>query len=57
MQIYLYVMAPQLCEEINDGGEFDIETVPVNEVEVKQKDLLPVFDSSRVVHPGWTDDR
>lgn len=40
-------MAPQFCEA---EGEVDIETIPVNEVEVKQKDLLPVFDSSL----GWT---
>ncbi|XP_071701720.1 autophagy-related protein 18h-like [Rutidosis leptorrhynchoides] len=56
-KVHFYVMSPQLCEEISDGGEVDIEAIPVNEVEVKQKDLLPVFDSSLLVHPGWTDDR
>lgn len=56
-KICFYVMAPQLHEELNDGGEVDIETIPVHEVEVRQKDLLPVFDSSRVVHPGWSDGR
>ena len=49
-------MAPQLYEELNEGGEVDVETIPVHEVEVKQKDLLPVIDSYRV-HPGWTDGR
>ncbi|KAJ0770574.1 putative transcription factor WD40-like family [Helianthus annuus] len=53
-KICFYVMAPQLCESVNNTeGEVDIETIPVNEIEVRQKDLLPVFDSSRVVHPGW----
>ncbi|KAI7738772.1 hypothetical protein M8C21_005970, partial [Ambrosia artemisiifolia] len=57
-KISFYVMAPQLCEELNDAeGEVDIETISVNEVEVRQKDLFPVFDSSSVVHPGWTDSR
>lgn len=50
-------MTPQSCQELNDAGEVDIETIPVNEVEVRQKDLLPVFDRSRAVHPGWTDGR
>ncbi|KAI3664988.1 hypothetical protein L6452_43603 [Arctium lappa] len=56
-KIYFYVMAPQLSEELNVSGEVDIETIPVREVEVRQKDLLPVFDSSSVVHSGWTDSR
>nr|GEW92794.1 autophagy-related protein 18h [Tanacetum cinerariifolium] len=54
-KIHFYVMSPQLYEELNEGGEVDVETIPVHEVEVRQKDLLPVFDSSCVVHPGWTD--
>ncbi|KAI3799923.1 hypothetical protein L1987_35228 [Smallanthus sonchifolius] len=49
-KIYFYVMAPQSCQELNDAGEVDIETIPVNEVEVRQKDLLPVFDSYSAVH-------
>lgn len=57
MQIYFYVMAPQLCEELNDNVEVDIEIIPVQEVEIRQKDLLPVFDSSGVAHPSWTDGR
>ncbi|KAL4579852.1 hypothetical protein LXL04_016020 [Taraxacum kok-saghyz] len=54
-KIYFYVMAPQEVNE--DGGEVDIETMGVQEIEVREKDLLPVFDSSCVVHPGWTDNR
>lgn len=56
-KIYFSVMAPQLSEVLNVGGEVDIETIPVQEVEVRQKDLLPVFDSSSVVHLGWADGR
>ncbi|KAI3824419.1 hypothetical protein L1987_05878 [Smallanthus sonchifolius] len=56
-KIYFYVMATQSCQELNDAGEVDIETIRVNEVEVRQKDLLPVFDSYSAVHPGWTDGR
>ncbi|KAK9074984.1 hypothetical protein SSX86_003303 [Deinandra increscens subsp. villosa] len=57
-KIYFYVMAPQSCEELNVAeGEVDIETIPVNEVEIRQKDLLPVFDNSGAVHPDWTDGR
>lgn len=49
-------MAPQSHDD-GHGGEVDIETIPVHEIEVREKDLLPVFDSSCVVHPGWTDNR
>ncbi|KAK1423686.1 hypothetical protein QVD17_18994 [Tagetes erecta] len=56
-KIYFQLMTPQSCQELNDAGEVDIETIPVTEVEVRQKDLLPVFDSSHAVHPGWTDGR
>lgn len=28
----------------NIGGEFEIESVPGHELEIKQKKLLPVFD-------------
>ncbi|KAJ9564753.1 hypothetical protein OSB04_000719 [Centaurea solstitialis] len=57
-KIYFYAMAaPQLSEEPTVGGEVDIETIPVHEVEVRQRDLLPVFDSSSVVRLGSTDGR
>lgn len=56
-KIYFYVMAPHLHEDLNNNGEVDIETIPVHEIEVKEKDLLPVFDSSFVAHPVWTDNR
>ncbi|KAL5701546.1 hypothetical protein ACHQM5_026872 [Ranunculus cassubicifolius] len=37
------------------GGEFEIEKVPLQEVEVKRKDLLPVFDNFRSVQSDWND--
>ncbi|XWS46754.1 hypothetical protein CRYUN_Cryun14cG0095200 [Craigia yunnanensis] len=37
------------------GGEFEIEKVPVHEVEVKQKELLPVFDHFHGIKSGWND--
>ena len=37
------------------GGEFEIEKVPVHEVEVKRKELLPVFDHFHGIKSGWND--
>ncbi|XVF32660.1 hypothetical protein REPUB_Repub17cG0101500 [Reevesia pubescens] len=37
------------------GGEFEIEKVPVHEVEVKRKELLPVFDHFHSIKSGWND--
>ncbi|XP_065861219.1 autophagy-related protein 18g isoform X2 [Euphorbia lathyris] len=36
-------------------GEFEIENVPVNEVELKRKELLPVFDHFHGIKSGWND--
>ncbi|XWS76465.1 hypothetical protein CRYUN_Cryun01aG0178600 [Craigia yunnanensis] len=37
------------------GGEFEIEKVPVHEVEIKRKELLPVFDHFHSIKSGWND--
>lgn len=37
------------------SGEFEIEKVPVYEVEIKRKDLLPVFDHFYSIKAGWND--
>lgn len=37
------------------SGEFEVEKVPVHEVEVKRKDLLPVFDHFHNVKSDWND--
>ncbi|KAH9603978.1 hypothetical protein KSS87_023581 [Heliosperma pusillum] len=35
------------------GGEMDIEKVPHFEIEIKRKDLLPVFEHFQKVKPDW----
>lgn len=39
------------------AGEIEIEKIPVNEVEVRRKDLLPVFDHFHRIPSKWSDDR
>ncbi|XP_042491439.1 autophagy-related protein 18h-like isoform X2 [Macadamia integrifolia] len=39
----------------NVGGEIEIEKVPVHELEIRHKDLLPVFDHFHSVQPDWGD--
>ena len=38
----------------NDGG-FEIEKVTIHEVELKRKELLPVFDHFHSIKSGWND--
>lgn len=45
-----------LAEDQIDG-EIEIEKIAVHEVEIKRKDLLPVFDRFHRVHSDWSDDR
>ncbi|KAG5541305.1 hypothetical protein RHGRI_021219 [Rhododendron griersonianum] len=44
-----------LAEDQIDG-EIEIEKIAVHEVEIKRKDLLPVFDRFHRVHSDWSDD-
>lgn len=37
------------------AGEFEVEKIPVNEVEIRRKDLLPVFDHFHSIKSGWND--
>ncbi|XP_042518406.1 LOW QUALITY PROTEIN: autophagy-related protein 18g-like [Macadamia integrifolia] len=39
----------------NVGGEIEIEKIPAHEVEMRRKDLLPVFDHFHSVHSDWSD--
>lgn len=39
------------------AGEIEIEKIPVNEVEIRRKDLLPVFDHFHRIPSKWSDDR
>ncbi|KAL5796806.1 hypothetical protein ACOSQ2_001626 [Xanthoceras sorbifolium] len=36
-----------------DGGEFEIEKVPIHEVEIRRKELLPVFDHFHSIKSSW----
>lgn len=49
--------AEQYIEQLLASGVIEIENVPVNEVEVKRKDLLPVFDHFQRIHTNWDDER
>ncbi|KAK7285423.1 hypothetical protein RJT34_20193 [Clitoria ternatea] len=37
------------------GGESEIEKIPANEVEIRQKELLPVFDHFHSIRSTWND--
>lgn len=39
----------------NTGGEFEIEKVPVREIEVREKELLPCFDHCLSLKSGCND--
>lgn len=38
-----------------DSGEFEIEKLPVHEIEMRQKELLPVFDHFHSIKSSWND--
>ncbi|KAK3031618.1 hypothetical protein RJ639_035624, partial [Escallonia herrerae] len=61
-KIYFYTMCPPGYEEQNHyevhmGGEVEIEKIPAREVEIRQKDLLPVFNRFHRIHSDWSDGR
>lgn len=62
-KIYIYTMSPATYEEQNNysteytGGEIEIEKIPVHEVDMKRKDLLPVFDRPHSLHSDWSGTR
>ncbi|KAL1074607.1 hypothetical protein V6Z11_D11G301400 [Gossypium hirsutum] len=37
------------------GGETEIEQMPAQEVEIRQRDLLPIFEPFHRIQPGWND--
>lgn len=37
------------------GGEIELETIPAHYVEIKRKDLLPVFDHFHRIQTDWSD--
>lgn len=59
-KIYFFTMNPLEANDGNltedpSGGEIEIEKIPVNEVEIKRKDLLPVFDHFSRIQSNWGD--
>ncbi|XP_057423501.1 autophagy-related protein 18h isoform X2 [Lotus japonicus] len=59
-EVSFFVMNPleagdlNLCEP-RTNGEIEIENIPINEVEIKQKNLLPVFDHFHRIQTSWGD--
>lgn len=41
--------------DILAGGEFEIETIPTHEVEIRRKELLPAFDQFLGIKSDWSD--
>ncbi|GMI65303.1 homolog of yeast autophagy 18 (ATG18) H [Hibiscus trionum] len=37
------------------GGEIEIERMPAHEVEIRQRDLLPIFEHFHRIQPDWND--
>ncbi|XP_068341645.1 autophagy-related protein 18h-like [Pyrus communis] len=57
-KIYFYTMSPSAAGELNfgkdlTGGEMEIEKFPVHEVEMRQKDLLPVVHPFHRFQSDW----
>lgn len=60
MQIHFHAIGYEGAEEkilIEDdfSGEVEIEKVPVHEIEIRRKDLLPVFDHFQRNHSAWSE--
>ena len=45
----------EALSEDQSSGEIEIEKIPVHEVEIKRKDLLPVFDHFHTMQSHWGD--
>lgn len=45
------------CPKIDssDSGEIEVEQLPVHEVEMRQKELLPVFNNFHSIKSSWND--
>ncbi|XP_028770758.1 autophagy-related protein 18h isoform X2 [Neltuma alba] len=60
-EVSFYVISPlevkeqNLCDGHQTNGEIEIEKIPVIEVEIRQKDLLPVFNHFHGIHSTWGD--
>ncbi|KAL8171266.1 hypothetical protein V2J09_023070 [Rumex salicifolius] len=59
-KIYFYTMSltetdGMKLSDDSSGGEIEIEAFPNSEVEIRRKDLLPVFNQSQNVQSDWSD--
>lgn len=59
-EVSFFVMGSFESEKLNKcelltNGEIEIEDIPVNEVEIRQKVLLPVFDHFHKIQSTWGD--
>ncbi|GMJ11198.1 homolog of yeast autophagy 18 (ATG18) H [Hibiscus trionum] len=57
-KVSFHTMSPVGFEEHKfttdqSGGEIEIEQMPAHEVEIRQKDLLPVFEHFHMLRPEW----
>ncbi|XP_042061980.1 autophagy-related protein 18g-like [Salvia splendens] len=53
-KMHFHVMESPLAE-CYPGGEFEIEMASSHELEIRHKDLLPIFDSFPRARSGWND--
>ncbi|GER24789.1 homolog of yeast autophagy 18 (ATG18) G [Striga asiatica] len=53
-KMHFHVMEPPSGECYSDG-EFELEMVSSHEIEMKHKDLLPIFDNFPRSRSGWTE--
>ncbi|XP_063941694.1 autophagy-related protein 18h [Daucus carota subsp. sativus] len=61
-QVYVHALSPLPFEGERRGlycndGETEIEKLPVREIVIRRKDLLPVTDHFHRIHPEWADRR
>lgn len=52
--MHFHVMESPLAE-CYPGGEFEIEMASSHELEIRHKDLLPIFDNFPRARSGWND--
>jgi len=56
LKICFYVMVPSGAAAIDCiGGEVEVEKIPLQEVEIRRKDLLPVFEQFQRPRSFWSD--
>ena len=45
----------QILHELITSGEIEIENIPIDKVEIRQKDLFPIFDHFHGIESTWVD--